>query len=55
MDITSDAVVDLWDAINGDAANLLENVGVDAGVFVPIVVTVLISMAIWRLVGNLFG
>jgi hypothetical protein len=55
MESTRDAAWDLWDAVKRDAANLIEGAGLDPGFAIPIITTILVGMAIWFVVSNLFG
>ena len=55
MESTRDAAWDLWDAVKRDAANLIEGAGLDPGFVIPIITTILVGMAIWFVVSNLFG
>lgn len=55
MEATREALGDLWGALRRDASSLIEQVGLDPGFVIPIVMTVLVSMFVWWVVSNLFG
>jgi len=55
MEATRDALGGLWEAVRRDAADLIDGAGLDPGFVIPILTTVLVGLAIWFVVSNLFG